>query len=141
MKQYLVRALDQIERDVTGTSSAFDITVDNTTGLLIRSLFLEATAADIGLDTIINQVNLVSGQTTFRQTESFILKGENKDLFRLAPVAGDYFLFMPFLGQGVTMIVTNQLPAELRLSLDVTKQSGTNTVRVTRESVRPLKIA
>jgi hypothetical protein len=140
MTPYLVRTFDQADYDVPATSNAFGVTVDNNTGLFMRSLFVETEVAKVGADNVLNVLQLVSGQIVFRQSDAVQIKAENRRLFGFAPTAGDYIFFQPWLRQGTTMINTRDLPAELRFVADVTKQAGTNTFRVTREAVRPLQL-
>lgn len=141
MTPYLVRSFDQADYDISATSNAFGVIVDNRTGLFLRSIFVETEIAKVGADNVLNALQLASGQIVFRQSDAPQIKAENRRIFGFAPTAGDYFLFQPWLMQGTTMINTRDLPAELRIVADVTKQSGVNTLRVTREAVRPLQLA
>ena len=137
---YLVRTLDTADYDIPATSNAFGVVADIRTGLYIRNLFIETEVAKVGADNVLNSLQLVSGQTVFRQSDAVQIKAENRRLFKFAPTAGDYMFFQPWLMQGTTMINMRDLPADLRFVADVTKQAGTNTFRVTREAVRPLQL-
>jgi len=141
---FLVRSLDQISQDLASSNANFAIQVDRQSGLFIRTLTLETLAANIGNGSIISStgqgLSLEAGSFVFNKQAGAIIQATNRHNFRLAVVTGFYLMDETFFGQGTTMINTGGLDADLRLIADATKQSGTNTLVVTRESVRPLKV-
>jgi hypothetical protein len=138
---YLTRTLDQVNKELTGTNTNFDMVMDRGSGLAYRSFQIETLAAEIGSDGILNAMRIEAGNFTFRNTDAVQIKGQNRRDFQFAPITGLYLPELSLFGQGITWIATDKLDSDLRLVLDATKIAGTNMIYVTREGVRPLKLA
>lgn len=143
---YLVRAVDTVERELTGDSDNFDIIMDRGTGLLYRTFLIATVADSIGVNTILDpgDISLEAGSFIFQNRAGVMVRAENRTLFsQQSPglIDGVYFLSATFAGQLVTAIDTTNLGSDLKVILDATKVSGTNIIRVNREAVRPLKVA
>jgi hypothetical protein len=138
---YLVRAIDQVERELTGTSDNFDVIMDKGSGLFYRGFQVEALAAGVGHASIVNSIKLEAGPFSFRASDALHIQARNRMGYGVAPLTGVYMLPQSFFGQGTTWINTAELTSDLKLIFNATKQTGTNIIRVTREAVRPLKLA
>lgn len=139
---FLVRQLDMLEEELTGSNENFTILLDSQTGLLMRSALLVTTANDVAVDTIIGggNIRVESGSFVFKNQNGRMLQGDNTLMYNLQQDTGVYDL--PFLkfGEGVNLVNTGALTANLNLKLDATKVTGTNVIKVYRESWRPLKV-
>lgn len=141
-QQFLVRVLDEQERELTGTNDAFDFILDRGNQLAYRSFLITSLAAKIGLDTIINTIELKAGSFVFAKRNAVAVKAEQKrDYQQEAGTAGLYFLTPLKFGEVVDSINTGILTSDLRLLFNATKQSGTNIIKVHREAVRPLNLS
>lgn len=142
-RAYLVRALDTVERELTGSSDNWDMIMDRGTGLVYRSFMVVTTADSVGVNTILDPgtIKLESGSFIFQNRDAVTLRGMNKRDQRIAPVAGVYFVDVLFNGQITNGINTGALDADLKMIFNATKVNGTNIVAVQREAVRPLKLA
>lgn len=138
---FLVRALDYVQQEVTASSSNFALIMDRGTGLAYRTMMLVADANDVGNDSIINSLRLEEGSFVYQNTDFASLKGSNKVEYNQSSlITGMAMLNLIHLGEAITAINTGGLTSDLKLVLDVTKQSGTNYVRVQREAIRGLKL-
>jgi hypothetical protein len=139
---YLVRALDTVERAITGTTDNFDLIMDRGSGLFYRNFMLIGTDADIGDADAINDIRLESGTTVFHHSTDTQVIARNRNHLKLdSVITGCYYIDLTFLGQGTTMINTGLLQADLKFILDVVVGAGTTKVLAVREAVRPLKLA
>lgn len=140
---YLVRAVDSVNRDVTGNNNAFDIILDRGTGLVYRTFMITTTNDNVGVNTVLDNgtIRLESGSYIFRNTSGWIARQRVvKEMYLPSLITGVYFMDILFDGQLVNGINTGTLDSDLKFILDVTKASGLTTVRVNREAVRPLKL-
>lgn len=142
---YLVRTLDQVEQTITGSTSNLQIVMDRGSGLFYRSFQIETLVDGQGNNGVLDPgqgVEIVAGSFVFKNRNAVQVRAHNKREYRLSPIAGVYMLPLSLFGQGVTWINTSQLTSDLKLQLDATfVAGGTNLIRVTREGVRPLKLA
>lgn len=139
---YLVRAIDEIEEEITGNSGNRSLIVDRGSGLFVRRLFLTFEDAKIGADDVLNDVKLEAGSFIFLNRDPVQVKAKNKREYGLESlITGVYAFDETLFGQATSMINTGELTSDLKFVMDVTKGSGTTTVRLTREVVRPLKLA
>lgn len=139
-KVYRTRTLDQLTPELTASSSAFQISLDKGSGVLIRSLLLETIAASVGTDAILanGMLELSVGTSPIWKAKAKHIKALMQHDYMVAPQTGVYHAFMPTYGQGISMLPTKGLNTDMVLKLDATKQSGTNFVNVTREGFRDL---
>lgn len=138
---YLTRQLDFVNREVVANNAAMDIIMDRGSGLAYRSFHLETLADRIASVTVLNAARLEAGARQFGNRDAPQILADNRRVSKLAAVAGNYHFDLSTFGQAVTWIPTDALPADLKLILDVTKQGTSCFANVTREAVRPLKIA
>ena len=141
--QFLVRQLDMLEEEITGSNENFTVLLDGITGLLMRTALVTTTADDVAVNTIIGSgnVRVESGSFVFRNTNGRMVQGDNTLAFNRQQDTGVYDLAFLKFGEGVNLINTGALTANLNLKLDATKVSGTNVVKIYRESWRPLKVS
>lgn len=143
---YLVRAVDTVERELTGTSDNFDIIMDRGTGLLYRSFLIATVADSVGVNTILDpgSIRLEAGSFIYQNRSGVHVRAMNRTRYsQQTPglIDGVYFIPVTFAGQLTTAIDTSNLGSDLKLILDAVKVSGSNFIRVNREAVRPLKVA
>jgi len=138
-----IRWMDYQEVDITSTNPAFEITVDNKTGLYVQSVLVVATVDGVASDAVINKFELKSGSNVMQRWDARVLRSDNLDSFRIPPatlssfpLTGIYMIDPKVDGQGKWYGLDTRpgiMPTDLKLSMDVTKQSGTNKVIVRRE--------
>lgn len=141
---YLVRALDEVQRDVTGSNTNFDIILDRGSGLYYRSFTLATLADEVGSESILNDMRLEAGSFSFRSTNPVIQRARQKEYAGQRTselIAGVRHLPITAFGQGTSQINTALLTSDLKFILDVTKTGATCVVKVLREATRPLKLA
>lgn len=140
---YLVRQLSTIEEEVTASNSGLTILVDGITGLMLRSVMVVGTVDDVANDTILDDgsLRLESGSFVFANQDGPMLQGDNVLQFATAKQTGVYFQNMLKFGEAAHLINTANLTANLNGIFDVTKQAGTNKLKLYLESWRPLKVA
>lgn len=139
---FLVRQLDMLEQELTGSNENFTITLDGVTGLLMRSALVSTVADDVAVNTIIGSGNIrvESGSFVFKNQNGRMIQGDNTLMFNRQQDTGTYDLNFLKFGEGAHLVNTGALTANLNLKLDATKVSGTNVIKVYRESWRPLKV-
>lgn len=143
-RQFLVRSIDQVRRDVTGNNDNFDLILDRGTGLYYRGFLIAALADKVGSDAIINNARLEAGSFVFRNQHPRTVRAMNQERSGLTTaelLAGVLHLDATWLGQGTTMINTSLLTSDLKFIFDVTKTGTTCVIDVLREMVRPIKTA
>jgi len=140
---FLARVLDMQTEEVTATTSNKQVVIDTGTGLRYRSLYLISTRDNVAVNDIINEINFESGTQVFQKRSNVFLQAENQRIFQQdAPQTGVYALTTEMFGLSEMWLNSSRdvLPADLRLTLDVTKGSGTTqNIDILRESVRPFK--
>lgn len=139
---FLVRSFDQIEENMPATTSNFSIPIDKGTGVFLRTLMVQSLADGVGVNTIINSMRLEAGDLVFANRDGASVQADNMRRFNQASaIPGVYYLTTVPFGKGTRMINTGGLKSDLRLVLDTTKVSGVNTIKVSREIVRTLKLS
>lgn len=142
-QQFLARILDYKEQELTATSTRFEITADVGSGLQYRSMYLATLVAGVASNAILaaGSVSLDTGQFNFESIDGPVIQADNINKFdRATAQTGVYALVMEAFGQPMWINTARQvMPADLRLTLDAAKQSGTNLIKVYRESIRPYK--
>ncbi|MGE5503313.1 MAG: hypothetical protein ACM31L_02715 [Actinomycetota bacterium] len=145
---YLVRALDTMSRQLTGTASNWDMTLDRGTGLVYRSFTTFTTVDDVGVSDILDpgSIRVEAGSFIFVNQDAVQIKAENAVELNLGStiLTGVYHLPLTAFGQLVNGINTGPLDADLKVIFDpatLSATSGTNMINVLREAVRPLKLA
>lgn len=142
-KRFLARVLDQQERELTGTSNNFDFILDKGSQLFYRSFLITALAGQVADNAILDTgaQKLQAGSFVWQNRKGLAIRAENKrDFNQETAVDGVYYLRAAKYGELVDYINSGVLTSDLKLTLDATKQSGTNLITVFREAVRPLDI-
>ena len=141
--QYLVRQLDLIEEEVSASNSGLTILVDGITGLYLRSVMVVGLVDGVASDNMLEagSIRMESGSFVFSNQDGPMLQGDNVLAFATAKQTGVYYQRIAKFGEFPHMINTNNLTANLNDIFDVTKQSGTNKLKLYRETLRPLKVA
>lgn len=139
-RTWKVRQLDHRLIDLSATNNKFPIVIDEGTGVFQRSLMIEALAANVGNASMLGNglMELKVSNVTFQSINARHLLADMEDDLSAAPQVGVYKMDFPLFGSGATMIPTANLPANLILYLEATKQSGTNQFAVTREAFRDI---
>lgn len=146
-KSYLIRAIDQVYQDVPNTNANLPVLQDRG-DLYYRGFHLVSTAAELAVNNIINNIRLEAGSFVFANRSQVF---QAADLIReyglplsttYMPVPSGVYRIDPIIwGEGGTMIAMALLTADLYLKFDVTKQAGTNTIKISREVVRQPRVS
>jgi hypothetical protein len=141
-KAFFARNLDMVERDLPGSTDNFDITMDKGTGLFYRSFQVVTLADGLAVNTILDpgSISLEAGSFVFTKRDAIMWRAHNKHNFgQEAATTGLYYMPTYMFGEGSSMINSGVLQSDLKFIFDATKVTGTNTIRVYREAMRPLK--
>jgi len=143
-KPFLVRSLDTVERELTGSTDTFELVMDRGTGLVYRTFMVCTTADNIGVNTILNtatgSIRLECGSFVDILRDPVLVQAENRLAMTAAPLTGVYYIDPMHDGQLVTALDTTNIPTDLVMKFSATKVTGTNFITVQREAVRPLKL-
>ena len=140
---FLVRALDSVERAVTGSTDNFDLTMDRGTGLVYRSFMLRTLNDNVAANTVLDSgvLRLECGAYVFQNRTGYVIRAENQfDQVLQSMRTGSYFIDLLLDGQLSNGINTAALDSDLKFMLGVTKSAGVCNVVCSREAVRPLKL-
>ncbi len=139
---FMARVLDYDDETVSATSTNHQVTIDTGTGVRYRSLTLVQLRDYIAVDNVINDINFGSGTQVFQHRKPYFVRGDNRKTFQLDTVqTGVLRIGTEMYGNAAMWInsARDVLPADLRLTLDVTKTSGSEHIHVIKESIRPYK--
>lgn len=137
---FLLRNLDMTEIDIPATQSDLSVLLDKGTNVWYRNFLLLFTVDEIGANNVLNSVSLQQGSKRFQLRREVFLRGHTMRRYGVASfVTGAYALDVTQYGRGSFWLPASG-PADMKLLLDVTKQTGTNRLRVYREAVRPIKL-
>lgn len=141
-KAFLVRSLDTVERELTGSSDNWDLVMDRGTGLVYRSFMVVTTADAVETNNLLKDgsIRMECGSFVGQHRDPVALQARTRLEIQAAPMTGVYFLDLLHDGQLVTAVDTTNLPTDLKLIFNATKVSGVNFITVQREAVRPLKV-
>lgn len=137
---YRVRTFDQIETDIPASNSSFQVSLDKGSGVFVRSLLLATLADGVGQDNIFNNglIEVGVGNTPITKVKAqHLVQWPTSDII-FSRTSGTYYLDYALFGQGVSMIPTLGLQADLMLKADVTKQGTSCKLIVARECFRDL---
>lgn len=119
----------QLTKEVTSTTSEFQIQLP--VKMIYQRLLIASRVDGVRVNTVVNSVKLKSGTTVFAEWDAADLRAYNADKSGLATISDlDGLLLLDLVGRGRNSdaIDTRGTFNTLELVLDVTKQSGTNTV-------------
>ncbi|MBW7956535.1 MAG: hypothetical protein H3C68_01465 [Deltaproteobacteria bacterium] len=123
-----VHKVHMLEKEVTASTSEFSIPLNGVTRY--RGFLINADVDGNPNNSVINSVQLKDGQNIFRHRKWAHLQDNNLSVHKLAAIpAGWAFLDMcpdGFMSQSLNSAGMN----DLKLLFDVTKQGGTNKIRV-----------
>lgn len=143
---YMVRTLDMVEQNNAASNQNFQILVDRGQDIFWRSFHIATLRNDIAVNTMLDggDIRLLAGSFFYVNREAVHVRAEARRAFGLpaaeaADATGIYPVYMPFLGQGTTLINAGALTADLFFNFNITYTSGTEKVSISREAMRPLR--
>ena len=121
----------QLKKNIEASSS--ELTIELPTGKRYYSLLLNSVIDGVASNAVINSVKLKSGTTVFMEINADDLRADNIDRYGITTETdADGILKLDFAerGRASDLLDTRGNFNTLQLVLDVTKQTGTNTVTV-----------
>jgi hypothetical protein len=143
-RKWLTRTIDQTVVSVSASNTKLPITVDERTGLFVRSLLFETLADSVASDAIFanGEMALKIGGDGFGNMPMGFIKDAMARKTGVAPQTGVYQFDYTLFGSNQTIINTGgNLPANLIAYFDTTKTGTTCQIVMTREGIRPLQAA
>lgn len=142
---WLTRVQAQELVNLPATNSAFSVIIDEGTGVFLRALQIEALVDNVGADNVLanGTMQLKAGNRVYGDITAGILKEQMQRAAQVNPQTGTYDWVFTQFGSLLTMIDTrrSELPANLILYMDATKQGTTTNLLVTRDGIRNLLAA
>jgi len=143
---FLVRALDLQETANTGSNANLAILQDRGSDMFWRSYHIATLRNQVAVQNILSgDVRLYAGAFTYMNRDGVSVLAETMREAAL-PVseypAADrvYRLGLAYLGQNTTLINAGALSGDLYLSLGTTYTSGTESISISREAMRALRV-
>jgi hypothetical protein len=140
-----VRELREITQGYTSSNDQMAVVIDGQTGNRVRSVAVASLVAGVGSNTPLNLggVRIESGSFVFRNRKGPSIQAHNRSMFeQQAPIVGFYYMPFEWAGDPSHAIDTRVgiLPTDLHAVFDIAFTAGVHELKLSIESIRPLRI-
>lgn len=140
---FLIRQLSEISHGYSAANTAEAVTIDGQTGLGIRSIAVAAMDDTVGSNSLVNAMKLQAGTLVFQDRKGPAIQGANKLTGEMASlITGFYFMPTTTLGDDRLALDTSpqSIPADLKALFDLSVGSGTESLLLSVEAIRPPRL-